>query len=1250
MTARRAVVLAAFALLATAPGCGVYIASERDRLLDTASAAVAADLEAVLRSAREAAAALGPALAEAATGADRFAAAEEVRARFGVDGLAWDGPGESAWAGRTLDPVGDPPRPPWRQSFRRGDVLVHLGPYVSAIVVGPLPAAGGSVTTVVLLEERTPTDVSPRFARRWAKRLGLDEVRIVPADADPAGDPERSRRVLVPAADPALAAVMVSPDDGALVGRAAARQRTRVGTAIFFAWAAALAAALVFATRRRRTGPGRWWPVALLFLVFRTALAALDLPERFPFLRPGFSSADFGVEGWLGWFASPSDFALSALTFLLAAMALAADGAAIAPRRTWTRATVLLGGTIGTAAVAVAWSRLLELAVSQAQTRFFAVRSFVPPIPEALLLLALVASVAAAWLLAVTLLRAAVRAEALPGGFSLAASSLGALALAIVLAEPGVLAVAAGLVVLAAVPFSRPPQGAALAFPSRLLLGSVLAVAVLFWPLWALVGEQRAKGLADVLDDLLRAEASARSNAWLDVTAAAEDDEVVAALVEAQAGPRPEGLALHVWRQSTLAYPGEHGAVHVLDPEGRILDRFSLTPVPGSWVPAPAPPAEGAPNPQVVAARGSGGSGIRSVVARAWVAAPDGELVGALVLTVPDRVDLALRGLSRREGPDDAAAPRSVEVATLERGRVVASSSPTVSRREGGFGPPEIATLGPERPEIGWGTRDEEGRAAWSEERGLVVAVRRPRAGLGDAVLALARLVMVGVGFAALVALFVFAAGLRGFRPRLQHRILLSYFGISVLPLVLLGWASAAEVRGRHEADLEARLQQDVGRVRSDLEAMGPQLFDLASEDNLVRWASQRRHDIVLYRQGLVHAASRPGLVETELLPSRLPPDAYRATIHERRERIGREASFLGAPVWFGYAPVLDDAGRPTATLAIPLLYEAVRVDEQLAVTGSVLLASYLLTLVLVLVGGILAARRLTRPLALLAEGTKRVAEGDFAALPQAGSGELGELVDAFNRMTEDLRKATAQAVENERLLAWRRMARQVAHEIKNPLTPMRLMIQQLEADVARDPAGAREAIRRTSAVVLKQIDALGRIAGDFATFARWPERRIAPVDVGQLVGAVADLYRGSAAEGVEVTSEVTPPLPAVAWDAGELRRVLLNLVGNAVQAIVGPGRVSVVARAESREGREGVRVEVVDTGTGIAPEHLRRVFEPDFTTKPGGTGLGLAIVRRSLDDMGGDIEVESEVGRGSAFRMWWPAAPAPPGGASAGS
>jgi nitrogen fixation/metabolism regulation signal transduction histidine kinase len=348
---------------------------------------------------------------------------------------------------------------------------------------------------------------------------------------------------------------------------------------------------------------------------------------------------------------------------------------------------------------------------------------------------------------------------------------------------------------------------------------------------------------------------------------------------------------------------------------------------------------------------------------------------------------------------------------------------------------------------------------------------------------------------------------------------------------------------------------------------------------------------------------------------------------------------------------VRDEHGDPRVTIAVPMRYDAARAEREAAETSSVLLAAYLLTLVLIVVIGIYTAQGLARPLDELAAGVQRVAAGELdVTLKGEGPDEIGRLVSAFNKMTSDLRVARALAAEAEREAAWRGMARQIAHEIKNPLTPMKLLLQQLLATAKDDPAYAAQTAAPTARVVLEQIDALARIAGDFSAFARFPPRRLEDVDVDDVLRSVVALYsaapEGGDAPRATVEAALAGGLPAVRWDRDELRRVFVNLVANAVEAR-DPAKGIVHVAVRSRAARHGVRnragvlVTVEDDGVGIPAESRERLFQPDFSTKSSGTGLGLEIVKRVLSDLGGEIAIESEPARGTRASVWLPASDA---------
>jgi two-component system nitrogen regulation sensor histidine kinase NtrY len=256
-----------------------------------------------------------------------------------------------------------------------------------------------------------------------------------------------------------------------------------------------------------------------------------------------------------------------------------------------------------------------------------------------------------------------------------------------------------------------------------------------------------------------------------------------------------------------------------------------------------------------------------------------------------------------------------------------------------------------------------------------------------------------------------------------------------------------------------------------------------------------------------------------------------------------------------------------------------------------------------------------------------------LGALAAAAVG-VAEVVRAFNAMTQDLAAGRAKLAQAERVAAWREVARRLAHEIKNPLTPIAMSVETLRDAHAKGRQDFPEIFDEGTQAIGEEVRRLKRIVDEFSRFARLPAPERAPVPAEELVGAVLALFPSPPA-GVEVEREVEAALPPVLADRDQVLQVLLNLVRNALDAMPSGGTLGVAAR---RAGG-AVAFEVRDTGPGIAAEDLERVFEPYFTTKEGGTGLGLAIARRIAEEHGGALEVESSAGRGATFRLTLPVA-----------
>jgi len=331
----------------------------------------------------------------------------------------------------------------------------------------------------------------------------------------------------------------------------------------------------------------------------------------------------------------------------------------------------------------------------------------------------------------------------------------------------------------------------------------------------------------------------------------------------------------------------------------------------------------------------------------------------------------------------------------------------------------------------------------------------------------------------------------------------------------------------------------------------------------------------------------------------------------------------------------LGPAGAPVGEVELRLASEGLARAAATVVLAFV--AALLAGGVAALAAGSAIAARVTRPLEAMREAAARVASGDLSARVGApASGEVGELVRAFDAMTEDLAVGRARLAQAERVAAWREVARRLAHEIKNPLTPIAMSVETLRDAQASSRPDFPEIFDEGTRAIGEEVRRLKRIVDEFSRFARLPAPEPSPVPPEDLVSTLLALF--PPLDGLTVERDVAQGLPKVLADRDQVVQVLLNLVQNALDAMPRGGVLRVSARAQGGL----VALAVSDTGVGIAPEDLARIFEPYFTRKKGGTGLGLSIARRIAEEHGGRLEARSMPGEGATFTLWLPAAPTP--------
>lgn len=333
--------------------------------------------------------------------------------------------------------------------------------------------------------------------------------------------------------------------------------------------------------------------------------------------------------------------------------------------------------------------------------------------------------------------------------------------------------------------------------------------------------------------------------------------------------------------------------------------------------------------------------------------------------------------------------------------------------------------------------------------------------------------------------------------------------------------------------------------------------------------------------------------------------------------------------------PLKNEGGQVLAVLTVALSREGmVAAQNTIRATAYGVAAAGIL---LAIIFSLWIAARVSRPIERLAQAAEDVAEGNWETrVPVEGPGEVKVLAASFNHMTEQLRSQSEKLVQTERVAAWRELARRLAHELKNPLFPLQITVENLQRARALPEAEFDEVFRESTATLTTEIANLKKIIGRFSDFSKMPKPELELVDAAELVKRVYTLFSsGKENEKIDVRLDVSIERMPLEVDRELMHRALSNLVLNAMDAMPEGGTLTLAARhAES-----GIEIRVADTGEGLTPEECERLFTPYYTTKQHGTGLGLAIVQSVIADHKGTIAVESHAGSGATFIITLPRA-----------
>jgi len=485
------------------------------------------------------------------------------------------------------------------------------------------------------------------------------------------------------------------------------------------------------------------------------------------------------------------------------------------------------------------------------------------------------------------------------------------------------------------------------------------------------------------------------------------------------------------------------------------------------------------------------------------------------------------------------------------------------------------------------------------------------------------------------------------YRMTFRDRLLLALLVTAIVPLTFVAFYARVYEGEQQMETLEQRLDEETqGLIYTITDRPEQGVTVPAFPDSPLKaeeLASDIGTDFNIYTDNQLRVSSRPTLYDVGILDSRLSGNVYAKIVLGGRRFVIQTEKIGSVEYSVGYRPVLDANQNIIGVVSVPTLFRSEESEEQAARRNALLLGTYAAVLLLVIAIAAAFAGRIAAPVQRLTEATRKVARGDLDVhVPHAGAeGEISELIRAFDQMTHDLRKSREDLVRYERELAWKEMAKQVAHEIKNPLTPMRLSIQHLRRTYQDGAEHFGEILDSVTKTVIEQIDTLSRIASEFSHFARMPRRNLDRLDVSGVVGEAVRLFSQESSVVFRIDiSEGTPPVIA---DREELRRAVINIIRNGIQAMDGAG--SIVIRGGPEGG--GVGLSVTDYGKGVPADMIGKLFMPNFSTKTDGMGLGLAIVKKTMEDLHGTVTLKSEEGKGTTVTLWFPASDAEGTGAA---
>jgi signal transduction histidine kinase len=476
----------------------------------------------------------------------------------------------------------------------------------------------------------------------------------------------------------------------------------------------------------------------------------------------------------------------------------------------------------------------------------------------------------------------------------------------------------------------------------------------------------------------------------------------------------------------------------------------------------------------------------------------------------------------------------------------------------------------------------------------------------------------------------------RSIKFDLKFRIQAAIISIVFVSLLMVAmatiWYNVKEYKEKHQNDLNEKLisiAEEIDMRLENVEVLNEELIDWLTRE-LAKLSNIFRTDINIYgTDGHLLASSRPEIFTRGLVSDRMNSKAYNEIFnnfqltHFQPEEIGL-LSYLSA-----YKPVINNTGDYLGVINLPYFIKQDRYSQELSTIVVAFINLYVLLFLASIIVAIFIANQITRPLVLIQENLRKIELGKRnEPIYYNRNDEIGSLVKEYNKKVDELAVSAELLARSERESAWREMAKQIAHEIKNPLTPMKLNIQHLQRFKGKGK-DYEKYIERVTSTLIEQIDNLSNIATEFSNFAKIPTARNQVFKLSEQLKKVIDLFETHQKVRLEFRANGLDYVEVNA-DRDQLSRAIINLLKNGIQSIPDDQKGKIEINLNRRDHMAVIAI--TDNGEGISEELRDKLFSPSFTTKSSGMGLGLAIVKNIVENFSGHVWFETEEGKGSTF------------------